>query len=57
MSRPIDVPEADRAEQEQPILDEAAGIGLPAGIPDDVDAADAVDQQVAVPLDEDDAPR
>jgi hypothetical protein len=52
---PADVPEADRLEQMLPVTDEAAPEPVVPGA--EVDPADAVEQSLAVPLDEDDAPR
>jgi hypothetical protein len=46
------VAEADRYDQRREIIDQDAGI--PGDIPDDVDPADAQEQQVSVPYDEDD---
>jgi len=52
---PVDVPEADRLEQMLPVTDEAVPEPIVPGA--EVDPADAVEQSLDVPLDEDDAPR
>ena len=57
-SEQIEAPEADAAEQAQPLDDRDAVAGAeqtgePAGIPWEADPADAAEQAVPVPVDED----
>jgi hypothetical protein len=55
---PVDVPEADRLEQELAVTEEVGSAAVePVLAPSEVDPADAAEQSIAVPLDEDDAPR
>jgi hypothetical protein len=54
--RPFDANQADVVEQQQPVVDDA-DTGLPANLAlVDVDPADALDQYLTVPLDEEDWP-
>jgi hypothetical protein len=47
------VPDADAAEQQQPVVPDEPGSELPAELPLEADPADAAEQAVAVPLDDD----
>jgi hypothetical protein len=49
---PVDAPEADAAEQRQPVMDE--NDETPISVPYDVDPADASEQHRTVEFDEDD---
>jgi len=49
-----EAPEADRHEQQRGLTDDAGGDEIEADLPDDVDPADAQDQQLIVEFDDDD---